>query len=85
MRRHLDKPPHVMLQRPEISGLLEPISKLLEEHGDAGGLGEADEICGVVLPTCEETFLPLGLDQKSVNQPTTLVAPEMAAVLSLGR
>jgi hypothetical protein len=42
MRKRLDKLPHVMLQRLEISDLLEPISKLLAEHGDAGELEKAD-------------------------------------------
>ena len=47
------------MQWPEILDLLEPISKLLEEHGAAGKLGKADETCGVVLPIYEETSLPL--------------------------
>jgi hypothetical protein len=72
-------------QRLEISALLEPISKLLEVHGDAGKLGKADEICGAVLPTYEETPLSLEPAQKPFNQTTTLVALKMATLLSLRR
>jgi hypothetical protein len=37
----------------QLKNIYEPISKLFEEHGDAGELDKAQEVGGVVLPADE--------------------------------
>jgi hypothetical protein len=48
---------------------LEPISKLFEEHRDAGELHKAEEVGGVVLPAHEEVALPSEGDRTSTTFP----------------
>ena|SRR6185312_16367842 len=52
---------------------LEPISKLLEEHGDAGELHKAEKIRSVVLPAYEEPSFPLEPRKEALNEPATLI------------
>ena len=62
---------------------LEPISKLPEEHGDAGQLHKAQEIGGVVLPADEQPPLPLQPGKEALDKPASFVPPEMPAILCL--
>ena len=55
------------------TGRLEPISKLLEEHGDAGELHKAEKIRSVVLPAYEEPSFPLEPRKEALNEPATLI------------
>ena len=56
---------------------LEPISKLLEEHRDAGELHKAEEVGGVVLPANQEAPLPLEPGKEPFDEPAALVAPQV--------
>jgi hypothetical protein len=53
---------------------LEPISKLFEEHGDAGELDEPEEIGGIVLPADEEPSFPLQPGKEALDKPAAFVA-----------
>lgn len=62
---------------------LEPISKLLEEHGDTGALLKPQEVGGVTLPADEKPPFPLEPDKETFNEPTLLIAAQVASILSL--
>ena len=63
--------------------LLEPISKLLQEHRDTGELHTPEKIGGVVLPANEETSFPLQPGKEAFDEPAAFVPPEVAAILGL--
>src|SRR5579885_1509855 len=60
---------------------LEPISKLLEEHGDASELYKTQEVGGVVFPANQQPPLPLEPGKEPFDEPATLIPPQMAPVL----
>src|SRR5579885_1621896 len=62
---------------------LEPISKLLEEHGDASELYKTQEVGGVVFPANQQPPLPLEPGKEPFDEPATLIPPQMAAILGL--
>ena len=47
---------------------LEPISKLLQEHGDAGELHKTEEVGGVVLPANQQAAVSIGARERSVRR-----------------
>jgi hypothetical protein len=53
---------------------LEPISKSPEEDNEAGELNKAQEIPGMVLPTDEDSALPLDPGEEALNEPTAHIA-----------
>jgi hypothetical protein len=53
---------------------LEPISKSPEEDNEAGELNKAQEILGMVLPTDEDSALPLDPGEEALNEPVTHIA-----------
>ncbi len=63
--------------------ILEPISKLLEEHGDTGELHKPEEVCGVILPANEQSALPLEPGEEAFHEPAPFVSREVEAVLCL--
>lgn len=66
-----------------IRNSIEPISKLLQEHGDAGELHKAQEVGGIVLPTNEESPLPLQPSKEAFDEPAPFIRAEVAAILGL--
>ena len=48
---------------------LESISQLFEEHRDAGELGKAEEVGGVVLPANKELSFPLQPGKEALHKP----------------
>ena len=56
-------------------GRLEPISKLFEEHRDAGKLHEPEEVRSVILPTNEEPSFPLEPGKEAFDEPASFVPP----------
>ena len=62
---------------------LEPISKLLEQHGDRCELHKTEEVGGVVLPTNQEPPLPLEPRKEPFDEPPPLVPAQVAPVLGL--
>ena len=62
---------------------VEPISKLLEEHRDAGELHKPEEVGGIVLPANQEAPFPLEPGKEPFDEPAALVAPQMPTVLGL--
>src|SRR5581483_6976348 len=60
---------------------LEPISKLLEQHGDACELHKPEEVCGVVLPANQQAPFPWQPRKEALDEPAPLVASQMAAIL----
>src|SRR5579885_1022924 len=63
--------------------VLEPISKLPEQQNDARQLHEAEEICGVVLPTNQQPTLPLQPGKEPLHNPAPLKSAQPPAVLGL--
>jgi hypothetical protein len=53
---------------------LELISKLFEEHGDAGKLHKPEEIGGVVFSAYEEAPFPLQPGKEPFDEPAAFVA-----------
>ncbi len=62
---------------------LELISKLSEEHRDAGELHKVEEIGGVVFPAYQEPSFPLEPRKEPFDKPTALIAAEVPAILGL--
>ena len=56
------------------AGLLEPISKLLQEHRDAGELHEPEEVGGVILPANEKPPLPLEPGKEAFDEPAPFIS-----------
>jgi chemotaxis response regulator CheB len=54
---------------------IEPISKLLEEHGAAGELDKAEEVGGVILPADKQPPLPLPPGEEPFDEPAPFVPP----------
>lgn len=52
---------------------LEPISKLFEEHGDAGELDKPEEAGRLVLPANEEPPFPLEPGKEAFDEPAPFV------------
>ena len=59
---------------PTATTCLEPISKLLQKHGDAGELDKAKEIGGVILPANEQSSFPLEPGKKAFDEPAAFVS-----------
>src|SRR6516225_4156025 len=53
---------------------LEPISKSPEEDNEAGELNKAQEILGIVLPSDEDSALPLDPGEEALNEPAAHTA-----------
>ena len=53
---------------------LEPISKLLEEHRDAGELDKAKEVSRIVLPANQQPPFPLQPGKEPFDEPAALIA-----------
>jgi len=53
---------------------LEPISKSPEEDNEAGELNKAQEILGIVLPSDEDSALPLDPGEEALNEPAAHIA-----------
>ena len=53
--------------------ILEPISKVFQEHRDAGELDEPEEIGGIVLPANKEPPLPLELGKEAFDEPAPFI------------
>ena len=51
----------------------EPVSKSFEEDNEAGKLGKAEEIVGVVLPANEDPPLPLHPGEEALDEPASHV------------
>src|SRR5213595_3552225 len=60
---------------------LEPISKLLQEHGDRCQLHNTQEVGGVILPADQQAALPLQPGEEPLDEPATVVPPQVAPVL----
>lgn len=60
---------------------LEPISKLLEEHGDGGELHNTKKVGGVVLPADQHASLPLEPRTEPFDEPAALIPPQMTPIL----
>lgn len=53
---------------------LEPISKLFEEHGNAGELDKAKEVGGAILPPNEQQPFPLESGKEFFDEPAMFVS-----------
>src|SRR5262245_11292974 len=62
---------------------LEPISKLLKQHGNRRELHKAEEVGGVIFPANQQPPLPLEPRKEPFDEPATLMPPPMATVLGL--
>jgi hypothetical protein len=62
---------------------LEPISKLFEEHRDAGQLHEPQEVGGVILPANEKPTLPLEPGKEAFDEPATFIPAYVTPILGL--
>ena len=65
----------------EVSYILEPISKLFEQHGDACELHKTQEVGGVIFPANQPAPLPLEPRKEPFDEPAALVPAQAAAVL----
>jgi len=63
--------------------VLEPISNSFEQHGNGSQLDEAEEIVGVILPSNEQTALPLQPGKEAFDDPAAGVASKRPTVLGL--
>ena len=59
----------------EVCFTAEPISKLFEEHGDAGELHKSEEGGSVILPANEEPSFPLKPREEPFDKPAAFVSP----------
>lgn len=60
--------------------MLEPISKVLEEHGDAGEVQKPQKIGGAIIRASEEPSFPLEPGKEAFHKPATLVAVQVASI-----
>ncbi len=58
----------------EAAQKLEPISKLLEKHGDAGELDKPEGVRGVVLPANKQPPFPLEPGKEAFDELATFIA-----------
>src|SRR5215831_5887491 len=68
---------------PAYSTVLEPISKLLQQHGDGGELHKTQEVSGVIFPANQQAPLPLQPGKEPLDEPAALIPSQMATVLGL--
>ncbi len=65
------------------TGSLEPISKLFQEHRDAGDLHKPEEVGRVILPTNQYASFPLQPGKEAFDKPAALVPPQVTPILGL--
>jgi hypothetical protein len=58
---------------PDLSIVLEPISKSPEEDNEAGKLDKAEQVLGVIFPPDEDAALPLNPGEEALDEPASHV------------